>query len=257
MTEPVEPTQEGFLDGIDQEYHSAVEPFGNKNELAKGYRELYSKMGTAVQIPGDESAPEEVSAFYNKIGRPETPEGYDSFKPDEMPEGLPYDDKFEMTMRGIAHEAGISKSQMTALVKAYNDYQIAIYGDGQNEAKRQALESDKKLQEDWGVDYKPNFEIVERACTELVPDEELRTQFAELIDAKGLRNNAIFARVFLGIGKSMLDDTLTRGTPPKGPADFVPSSPNSPEMYAFGDSENCKKARAYFRAKGHIYATND
>ena len=36
-----------FLDGIESQYHSVVEPFTDKNSLAKGYSELSTKMGTA------------------------------------------------------------------------------------------------------------------------------------------------------------------------------------------------------------------
>lgn len=256
-TTPPEPTPEAFLDNIDQQYHKTASAFDSKNALAKGYDELFTKMGTAVQIPTNQTAPEEIAAFYNKIGRPETKEGYDSFKTSELPEGMNYDEEFEMTMRGIAHEAGISKAQMVKLVKAYNDYQIATFGQVRDENLRLVAEGEKALKENWGGEYDKNFEIAERACAELIPNEELRAQFAELVTDKGLRNNPVFAEVFLGIGKSMLDDTLPRGQQPQGPEGFVPASPNSPDMYAFGDSEECKKARAYFRAKGHVYATKD
>lgn len=262
MPDPIEPpvaepTSEAFLDNIDQQYHSGISGFKTKNDLAKGYGELYSKMGTAVQMPTEQSTPEEVAAFYNKTGRPEGPEGYDSFKPAEMPEGMQYDEKFEMTMRGIAHEAGISKTAMAKIVAAYNQYQASLFGSTQEQAKQAIADGDATQKKNWGADYDKNFEIVDRACAELIPQEELRTQFAELVTSKGLRNNPVFAEVFLGIGKSMLDDTLVKGQPPRGQADFVPSSPNSPDMYAFGDSDECKKARAYFRAKGHTYANSD
>lgn len=252
-----EPKPEEFLDNIEQQHHSAISGFTNKNELAKGYGELYSKMGTAVQIPDEKTAPEEIAAFYRKIGCPETKDGYESFKPAEIPEGMAYDEEFEMTMRGIAHEANISKSQMTKLVKAYNDYQIATFGKVRDENLRLTAEGETALKESWAGDYEKNFEITERACTELIPNEELRAQFAELVTTKGLKNNPVFAEVFLGIGKSMLDDTLTKGQPPTKVPDYVPSSPNSPGMYEYGDSEECKKARTYFRAKGHQYARKD
>lgn len=251
-----EPKPEAFLDNIAEEHHSAISGFTNKNELAKGYGELYSKMGTAVQIPTDQTAPEEIAAFYRKVGKPETADEYGKSTV-ELPEGMSNDEKFEMTMRGIAHEAHFTKAQWQVILDAYNKYQVSVYGGMKEESQRLIAEGDATQRKNWGADYDKNFEIVDRACAELIPNEELRTQFAELVTSKGLRNNPVFAEVFLGIGKSMLDDTLVKGQLPKGPDGYVPSSPNSPDMYALGDSEECKKARTYFRTKGHVYATND
>ena len=255
-TPPAEPKSEAFLDNIDQQFHSGISGFKTKNELAKGYGELYGKMGTAVQIPTEQTPPEEVAAFYRKVGAPEKPEDYELTMP-EMPEGLSHDEKFEMTMRGIACEAGISKAHMKILFDAYNAYRISQHKETEDEGVRLIAEGDKALHEKWSVDYQKNFEIVDRACADLIPNEELRTQFAELVTSKGLRNNPVFAEVFLGIGKSMLDDTLTKGQLPQGDPGYTPASPSAPDMYAFGDSDDCKKARAYFRAKGHTYANTD
>ena len=246
-----------FLDGIETQYHSVVEPFADKNSLAKGYSELSTKMGTAVQIPTDQSTPDEVRAFYQMAGCPETKDGYDSFEAAEMPEGMTHDQEFEMTMRGIAHEAGITKVAMSRLVKAFNAYQISKFGLTKDEDAKLVAEGEKQIRENWAADYDKNFEIQERACVELIPDEELRTKFGELITAKGLKNNPVFAEVFLGIGMSMLDDTLTKGSQVVNKDDYVPANPKSPEMYEHGDDDESKKARAHFRAKGHVYATKD
>ncbi len=252
----IETAAPAFLDGIETQYHSAVEPFTDKNSLAKGYSELSTKMGTALQIPTSETTPDEVTAFYQKLGVPPTKDGYDLKMP-ELPEGLSHDEKFEMTMRGVAHEAHISQEAMKKLFEAYNAYRVSAHGYQQEEGQKLIAEGDKALHEKWGVDYPKNFEIQERACVELIPDEELRTKFGELITAKGLRNNPVFAEVFLGIGMSMLDDTLTKGSQVVNKDDYVPANPKSPEMYEHGDDDESKKARAHFRAKGHVYATKD
>lgn len=249
---------ENFLDGISEEHRSAVSGFTNKNELAKGYGELFQKMGTAVQIPNEKSSTEEIAAFYGKLGRPDNKDGYEIDRPEKMPEGMPYDQEFEMTMRGIAHEAGITQSQMKTLVKAYNEYQIATYGKVRDETNRLVEEGDRALKEKWGVDYKPNFELVERACTELIPDEKLREEFAQLVDSKSLRNNPVFGEVFLGLAKSMLDDTLVKGGGPVEDKQFVPTNLKSPEMYATGEDDYSRKARDYFRrTQNYDYGRND
>ncbi|KKL45967.1 hypothetical protein LCGC14_2350290, partial [marine sediment metagenome] len=124
-----------FLDGIESQYHSAVEPFADKNSLAKGYSELSTKMGTALQIPTSETTPDEVTAFYQKLGVPPTKDGYDLKMP-ELPEGLSHDEKFEMTMRGVAHETHISQEAMKKLFEAYNAYRVSAHGFQQEEGQK-------------------------------------------------------------------------------------------------------------------------
>lgn len=245
-------TSPAFLDGISEEYHSAISGFNSKDALAKGYSDLYSKMGNRVEMPNENTPPEERSAFYNKLGRPETKEGYIIEKP-TLPEGMSYDEKFEMTMRGIAHEAGITQTQLKALIKAYNEYQVATFGEASNEAARTLAESDRVLHEKWGADYKSNFEIVERACVELIPDTELREKFAQLVDEKGIRNHPVFGEVFLGIAKSMMNDTYVKSDSQVVNKEYVPQYPNDPDMYRNGTDDESIKARAWHEAKGHVY----
>lgn len=245
-------TQPAFLDGISEEYHSAISGFNSKDALAKGYSELYSKMGNRVEIPDENTLPAERSAFYNKLGRPDTKDDYEFDRP-QMPEGMTYDEKFEMTMRGVAHEAGITQSAMKVLVKAFNEYQITAFGEVADEMARAVEEGDRALKEKWGADYKPNFEIVERACVELIPDAGLREKFAQLVDDKGLRNHPVFGEVFFGIGKSMLNDTYVKSDTQVVDKTYTPAYPNDPDMYRSGTDEESVRARAWHTAQGHVY----
>jgi len=243
---------EAFLDGIAEEHHSAVSGFGNKGELAKGYASLFQKMGTSVQIPNEDTPADEISAFYNKLGRPDTKDGYEIERPEKLPEGMNYDEKFEMTMRGIAHEAGITQPQMKTLVKAFNEYQIATFGEYTNELNRTREEGERALKEKWADNYDANLQVAQRALKELVPGEDGEA-FVKLIEDSKLGNNPVFVRAFHEIGKKMLDDTFIKGGELPEDKGYKPAYPDSPEMYSTGDDDESKKARAYFEAKGHTY----
>lgn len=243
--------KETFLDGISPEFHSAISGFTDKNGLAKGYTELYSKLGSYTKLPTEESTPEEKSAFYNKQGRPETPEGYTL---PELPEGKEYDQELLGGMRTIAHEAGITDNQFKKMIERYLGIESQRTEAARDEKARAELESERLLKEKWGAEYPANAALVQRACDELIEDNELHDAFAALIEEKGLKNNPVFAEVFCGIGQKMLDDTFVKS---EGQAareeEYVPEYPNDPDMYRSGDSEKCKKARAYFEKQGHIY----
>lgn len=54
----------------------------NIAELLKSYNTAQSYLGASVRIPTEKSTPEEVAAFYSKLGRPESAEKYDWKVPD-------------------------------------------------------------------------------------------------------------------------------------------------------------------------------
>lgn len=246
--------QTKWNDGASETNQSLIVNKGwqNLDAVLDSYGTLEQSLGSRVKLPDENTLPAERSAFYNKLGRPETKDDYELDRP-QMPEGMTYDEKFEMTMRGVAHEAGITQSAMKALVKAFNEYQITAFGEVADEMARAVEEGDRALKEKWGADYKPNFEIVERACVELIPDTGLREKFAQLVDEKGLRNHPVFGEVFFGIGKSMLNDTFVKGQPPPPEKDYIPAYPNDPDMYRSGTDEESVRARAWHTAQGHVY----
>lgn len=251
LTEGVSNPTTSWREGIAEEHKTVVSKFNDVGSLAKGYVDLEKSMGGKVKIPTAESTPEEKSAFYSKL-RPETAEGYEFDKPD-LPEGMNYDEKFELTMRGIAHEAGITKDQMKALTAAFNQYQIEQFGDHQGELSRTHEEGEKDLRDRWAGDYDKNLEISRRALRELIPGE-LGEEFVKIIEETGMGNNPVMIRGFLEIGTKMLDDTFVRGEQAERKEEYMPAHPNSPEMYKSGETEEDKRARMYFTSKGHVYS---
>lgn len=242
-----EGTQENWYP---DEYKDIVAQRGwsGSGDVLKSYVNLDKEMGGRTKIPTPESSAEEVSAFYAKIGRPENPDGYEI---KDVPENVPRDEMIEALMRKVAFDSGVPKVAFEAQVKSYFD--------AMSQSITQAEDAgDAELQKTWGAAYKANSAIVQRACDELIPDEKLHEEFADLVKRMGLRNNPVFANVFLGIGTKILDDSLIKG---EGGGEekegYKPQYLNSPEQYATGDDEESKKARAYFRAKGHTYSRQD
>lgn len=228
--------------------------FGNDTAKAgTSYLELMKQQSTAVKIPDEHTPAPERSAFYHSIGCPEDPTGYEIEKP-TLPEGMTHSEEFEMAIRGVAHEAGISQGQMKALTKAFNDYQISTFNTQATESARLIDKQNEELKVLKGGDYDKFCAISERACSELIDNNELRTKFAQLVEEKGLKNHPVFTEVFGVIGNKMLDDTLVKGSLPADvDKDYKPGFPKSPEMYANPESESDKKAHDWFVAKGHTY----
>ena len=251
--------------GVETSWHSAEhanlvqsKQWAGADDALKGYGELEKALGTRVKLPTEESTPDEVSSFYNKLGRPESP---DAYKLPELPEGKEYDKELISGMRSIAHEAGVTDNQFMKLVQRYLGIEKQKAELTEGETNRVAQESDRMLKEKWGAEYPANIELAKRARDELIDDKDLLGQFAEMVETKypGLGNDPVFVQVFTSIGTKMLDDTFVKGTGQTGSkdADYKPAYVDSPEMYAAGDDEESKKARAWHRNKGYVYARAD
>jgi hypothetical protein len=227
-----------------EEYNEIVERKGWKSpdDAVKSYREAEVLASSQIKLPTDESSPEEKSAFYTKIGRPDTPEGYEIT---DIPENVGMDDETLNQLRHDAFEAGVPKVAFETVLKNYL-----------NRLSEQVVQSrvdgEKVLKEEvWKGDYDKNLEIAKRYVSEHCSDE-----FKQYLEDTGQGNNPIFAKHFYEQGKKTLRDTLIKGSQKDGSEnepEWKPAYPNSPDMYKNGDDEESKKARAYFTAKGHVY----
>lgn len=240
--------------GVAEEHQTAISGFTDVPSLAKGYSELYGKMGNRVQIPTAETPAQEVSAFWKQLGRPDTAEGY---KSPEVGEGQEVNKEFFDGMAAAAHTAGMSSEGFDGFVAKYMDFEAKTKEAEVVEFNRYREEADRKLHEEYGADYDKNIELSKRAYTEYASDD-----LKELLETdkwKAIRNEPAFIDMMVEMGKKNMDDTFVQGDgqPPTTKTDFTPSSPNSPEMYATMEGEEGKKNRDYFRAKGHKYDRAD
>lgn len=102
--------------------------YKNPAELAMAYHNLQKLQrndGTVVSLPGDNATPEELSAFYGKLGRPEAPEGY-AF---QFGEGVKPDEGMVKFAQTAFHAAGLTPKQAQIVAEKWNEF-----AEGQNTA---------------------------------------------------------------------------------------------------------------------------
>ena len=223
---------------------------GDAGSLGKSYLELQSMESGRVKMPTDTSTPEEKSAFYQKLGRPDNVEGYNL---PALAEGQEYDTELINTMRGIAFESGVSDSQFSGLVSKFVEAQATAEASRLAASNAEAEATIKDLQTEWGGEYDKNLEVSKRALRELVPDD-MKDELVSLITEKNLDNNKLFVKFLQSIGSKTLDDTFVKGERVEGEKDdYIPKYRNSPEMYRNGEDEETTKGRAWHTKQGYVY----
>ncbi len=226
-----------------EEYNDLATQRGweNADNVIKSYSELEKSASGKVKIPGEEASPEERSSFYNKIGRPDSPEGYEIT---DIPENVGMDDETLSQLRKDAFEAGVPKVAFETVLKNYLNRMS-------EQVVQSRVDGEKVLKEEvWKGDYDKNIEIAQRYVTEHCSDE-----FKQVLEDTGMGNNPVFAKHFYEQGKKVLSDTLIRGSQDSGEreTEYKPAYPNDPAMYKNGDDDESKRAREYFATRGHVY----
>ena len=192
------------------------ETFAKFGEAADFYAkadELMKAEGDTLKIPGEDATDEEKSAFAQKMGRPETVEGYEIAKPTDWPEGIGYDENLDAAFKGWAFELGLPADTAKGLHERYNSAML----DAHNkiaEAEKAAIEkADNKLKDEWkGDDYKVNTEIAHRAFKEFGDDEAAAFLDETMIGDISLGEHPVFRRIFANIGKATGDDNANSGS---------------------------------------------
>lgn len=170
--------------------------FQKLGDLAKSYANLEKKLGNSVNIPGDGATPEEVKAFYSKLGVPESADGY-SIK-----------DEKAGVFKEIAFNNNLTDAQAKAIYEGLASMGQKAVEASQEQMARIAAESDRILKEEWGNEYSKNLEYLKRGIAAYGGN----TLGAKL-KATGLLYDADIVKMFASIGRANAESTATtKGT---------------------------------------------
>ena len=176
--------------------------YTSMESFAKGHLNAVSMLGKTPELKVPDNT-DERSDFWNKLGRPEAPDGYE-FKKHEAPDGLQdYVDSRISSFRDMSHGAGLSSDQANAIYDWYME------GNAENatsvEEHRASIqkESFDALKSEWGEAYDKHINFAKATLAEF-GDEEL----VEYLEQTGLGNNASLLRTFSKIGQGMKGDAF-------------------------------------------------
>jgi hypothetical protein len=244
-----------WLAGLEADNRSIVEAKGWKGpqDAIKSYRELETRLGQTLSVPGKDATAEDWNKLYEKLGRPESPDKYE-LKVDRtnLPAEMPYDETFAVEFRNWAHEAGLNPRQVQAL----HDKWVGKYADGFTKSAQTLVSEQetahRELTAKWGdaqsEAYKKQVELMSRAARNLDLTDALKA--GNLITADGGIRNAKLAVALAKVGAELFaEDSFATGN------GGVLSNPWSKD--AFNLTEQGKlvrsdpnKAKALIRAAG-------
>jgi hypothetical protein len=155
----------------------------------------------ALTMPGKDATPEEWSAFYAQIGRPETPEGYEL----PVPEGD--DGDFAKQMAPILHKNGLTAEQAKGLAADWNAMMAAQLAELEAADVAHATAMNVKntaeaaeLKNEWGQAHDSNMHFAKLAVQQFMPADKAGDVIAAIESKLGYKATIQFLH---GIGKGL------------------------------------------------------
>ena len=181
-----------FVSGLSEDIRAekSLQSFKDVDALAKSYVELNKAFGKRLQ----DMTEDEVATYYGKLGRPETPEGYEIA-------GAAEGDDISKQLAQVAFDNGISKDALHALSESYSELISEQVKMQQSQQQLSQEEQVKQIKEEFGAAFDERITLANNALKEFGGDELIQA-----IQQSGMGNNPALVKAFSEVGKLIAED---------------------------------------------------
>lgn len=164
-----------LLPDTHKQYAASVSRYPSLPDIVAGYANAEKKISEkfpAPPLPGD--APEKVEAYTAKVrellGSPDKPEGYELKKPDNMPEGIEWDEAEAGKLAAIAHKHGLTKGAVQDILNMSLEREQGRLTKAKEGLEGYVKGQEKALRDKWGDKYDANIQSAVKAANALQVD---------------------------------------------------------------------------------------
>lgn len=219
------------------------------NRAFDAYRDMEGNLDRSIPVPGDDATPGERDAFERRLGRPDTPDGYEFALPDGLPDSFPYSEELAGQFRDWSFRAGVPAKAAQSL---HDDYVRELANMQHAETERLTAAEDQShrdLVSDWGEaegeGFRRNVILADRALNRLGLSEVMR-EFG-VIGADGGVRDARMVKALARIGSELYAEDNLHGAAGGGENPFAGDNPNLTEQ-----SRLIREARADPARAAHV-----
>jgi len=169
------------------------------SDMLMSYRNLEKFAGGAknlLELPPENATPEQLDAFYSKLGRPADPNEYGLKAPDGG------DPAMVEWFKGTAHKLGLSAKQAQSLFTEFNGMSGSMQEKLQTQMAQESEKAIGTLKQEWGQAYDQMIGAGRRAATALGYDAG---RLSAIEDKLG---TAEMLRLFATLGSKMGEDSF-------------------------------------------------
>lgn len=219
-----------------------AETYPTDKDFAVATMTMRQQFDARVPVPGEGAKPEEVSKYFERVGKPTEAKAYaydfgkdDKGKPIELPDTDRA--RFE-AYKEFAFSQNMTQAQFAENIKWYED---ANQNDNQAMVEmldRAQDDSAKLMKQEWGPDYEANLAAATDGGLAFAPDAQSWEEFVNLPlvgpDGKQIKvgDHPTFLRTFAKLGRATAEDTRVRNLNTSGEAASVQDAINKIEQEA-------------------------
>lgn len=205
--------------------HPALGGFENIDALAREHVHLQKLIGRkGILPPGEDANEEDYARYYDALGRPSDPSGYD-LSNIERPDDLPWSDAVESEMLSRMHAAGLTNEQARRLVQDYVELQAGTWSELQGSQSRALESAMRELRSEWGPDFDAKLDVANRAFALAFGDRSEDARQLQLADGSFLGDHPHMVRAFAALGANMSEAEFVD-------ADSLPGGPSREQARA-------------------------
>jgi len=190
----------------DYKEEKSLQNFSNMNDFVKSYLHSQKLVGAdKIPVPNKMATDEDWKAVYDRLGRPETPDGYKY--------NLPKETKLEeSTLKAFseeAHKLGLLPKQAEGIINYYNS--IAEQSEQAATVNEEAAraEAEAELRKEYGPAYDLKIAQARNLATNTFGQDFLRD--TKLADGSVLGNHPQVVRAFADLASKMSEDGIVQG----------------------------------------------
>ena len=187
----------------------ALQNFQDMDGFVKSYLHSQKLVGAdKIPIPNKYATDEDWNAVYTKLGKPESPDGYEY----NLPKEAKLDDNSLKAFSAEAHKLGLLPKQAQGIIKYYNDLAGASETEANNKAEAARTEAEKNLRKEFGSTYNDRITAAKKLATTTLGNEFLNNTILQ--DGSKLGDNPTVVKAFADLAAQMSEDNIVKGDAP-------------------------------------------
>lgn len=212
----------------------SITKFDTIEGLAKSYKNAQALIGAdKVPVPKTD---EDWDRWYKAAGRPENPEGYGFKAPEQLPEGVQYNEALDKRFAEAAHKSGMNGRQaesmrqwLMEIVKEGGAEQMQTAQAALAEQEKARADGERELKAEWGNAYDQRTQVAAKAMQELWEPEMIAR-----IEAAGLGNDPVVVKSLYKSGIKLIGEKNLIGDarPESSPGDLDSAIADHRSKYA-------------------------
>ena len=160
-----------------------------------------------VVVPTKTSSDQERRDFYTAIGCPEKADGYE-MPTENMPENMPLDEAQAKAFLEFAHQQGITKQTVAALIRYDANRHATAIADFEKTQTKERAEAETTLKNDFGAAYDQNIALAKRAIDELGSES-----LSKALTESGFGDHPDMVKMMAKVGKFIAEDSIVGDGP--------------------------------------------